>query len=520
MKAFPGAANYDEELSSDSEDAPPNITENLKAIAEYDGNLAERMNDKARGELGEDVVRETDMDQLSRHEWLEGYKRAIDATKQKPEPKDYPFEKASNIRYPIGTVACIQFGARAYSALTRGEQPIGCKVEGMDPTGMKAKKADRIRRFSNWQLSHQIDEWDPGTDALVHRLPAGGAGFRKVRWSGQMNRPTMEFVGPDKVILPNDAPSMERSPRTTEPVIYYPYEIKRLIDSGKWMNHDYAHPGADDTQKPCSYYEQQRYIDLDGDGLQEPYIVTVHKDKKTVVRLEAGFFTDGLKVNQVGDVDVIVRESPLIDYHFLPSLDGSVYGMGFGQLLESLGGAVNTALNQIFDAAHRQNAGGGFIAQGLRMRGGEIRLKPTEFKFINVPSGNIRDAIYEPQWQGPSPVLFQTMEFLLGAAQDITAVKDVLTGDAPSGQAMGATLALIEQGLQVFSTIYTRIYRSMRKELRLLMRLNRRYMNPRVYAEFLDDEKLMMELLQKTGGAPQAMSALMQPNPMGSPGGV
>jgi chaperonin GroES len=181
--------------------------------------------------------------------------------------------------------------------------------------------------------------------------------------------------------------------------------------------------------------------------------------------------------------------------------------MGFGQLLESLGVAINTVLNQIFDAAHRQNAGGGFISQGLRLRGGEVRIKPAEFLNVNVP-GRVSDAIHELQFAGPSPVLFQLVEFLLGAAADITSVKDVMTGEAPSGQAMGATLALIEQGMQVFSTIYTRIYRAMRKEFRLLMRLNSRYLDPAVYAEFLDDEELFAELMGLPAPGSQPMGAM------------
>jgi chaperonin GroES len=60
---------------------------------------------------------------------------------------------------------------------------------------------------------------------------------------------------------------------------------------------------------------------------------------------------------------------------------------------------------------------------------------------------------------------------------------------------MGATLALIEQGLQVFSTIYTRIYRSMRRELRLMNRLNGMHLNPEVYLKFQDSEELM-QLMQ------------------------
>lgn len=508
---------YNRELDGDADKLgkgrrSAKTAENLAAIAEFEGNLADRLEDDDRKKMAEEVVREYEHDEKSREEWVQGVDRALKNARQKPEKKNYPFEGASNIRYPLLTTAMNQFGARAYGAVTRSDQPMVCKVVGEDPKGAKAKRADRLTRFGNYQLMYLMDEWDSGTDKLLHMLPVMGAGFRKGYWRSDMGRPTLEFTSAKDVVVPNDAPSFDRAPRMTQPTPMYPYEIDRLVESGKWLQHqrDYEGGKDEDTQKACIYLEQVRYYDLDGDGMMEPYIATVSKEHRELVRLDAAFWANSIRVNSTdGKVETIMRESPWIDYSFLPDIEGSVYGMGFGQLLESLGAAINTALNQIFDAAHRQNAGGGFISQGLRLRGGEVRIKPAEFLNVNVP-GRVSDAIHELQFAGPSPVLFQLVEFLLGAAADITSVKDVMTGEAPSGQAMGATLALIEQGMQVFSTIYTRIYRAMRKEFRLLFRLNARYLDPSIYAEFLDDEELFAELM----GLPPPGS---QP-PMGMPG--
>jgi chaperonin GroES len=513
------AANlaYNRELDGDADKLGKGrrsrkTAENLATIAEFEGNLAERLSEEDRKRMAEEVVREYEHDEKSREEWLNGVDRAIKNARQKPEKKNYPFEGASNIKYPLLTTAMNQFGARSYGAITRSDQPLICKVVGEDPQGLKAKRADRLSRFGNYQLMYMMDEWDSGTDKLLHMLPVMGAGFRKGYWRSDMGRPTLEFTSARDVVVANDAPSFDRAPRMTQPTTMYPYEIDRLVESGKWLKHkrDYEAGRDEDSQKPCIYLEQVRYYDLDGDGMMEPYIATVSKDERELVRLDAAFWANSIRVNSTdGKVETIMRESPWIDYSFLPDIEGSVYGMGFGQLLESLGSAINTALNQIFDAAHRQNAGGGFISQGLRLRGGEVRIKPAEFLNVNVP-GRVSDAIHELQFAGPSPVLFQLVEFLLGAAADITSVKDVMTGEAPSGQAMGATLALIEQGMQVFSTIYTRIYRAMRKEFRLLMRLNARYLDPAIYAEFLDDEELFLELMGMPApgqmqGMPQGM---------------
>lgn len=509
------------------------IVENLKRIAEFDGNLAleyrKQAGEDALRKLGAEVKRDYEADNQSRDEWLKSVDRALKQARQKPEKKMYPFEGASNMKYPLLTSAALQFNARCYGAITRGDQPLSCKPQGADPDGQKAAKSHRVAAFSNYQLMKQIDEWDPGTDKLTFMLPVMGSGFRKCYWRSDLRRAAMEYTSAKDVIVPNDAPSFDRAPRMTQPAVYYPYEIDRLVKSEVWLPHrrdDEFASETDDRQKPATYLEQIRYLDMDEDGVMEPYIVTVSKEHEEVVRIDPAFWADSIYINDVGGLDTVVRESPWIDYSFLPDIEGSVYAMGFGQLLESIGSGLNTALNQLYDAAHRQNAGGGFISQGLRLRGGEVRIRPSEFVMVNAP-GRISDSIHEMQFAGPSPVLFQLVEFLLGAAQDITSVKDVLTGEAPSGQAMGATLALIEQGTQVLTTIHKRIYRSMDREFRLLMRLNRRYLDGRQYAEFFDDPALFGRLM---GMPPQGMGAPMgdqtqpamgnvpQGGPMGMPG--
>jgi len=500
------------------------ITENLTRIAEFDGNLADEYGKQAGEEklkrLGTDVVREYEADEASRKEWTDSVERALKQARQKPEKKSYPFEGASNMKYPVLTAAALQFNARCYGAITRGDQPLNCKPHGADKDGMKAKRAQRVSTFSNYQLMKQVDEWDPGTDKLTFMLPVMGSGFRKCYWRNDMKRPAMEFTSSKDVVVPNDAPSFDRAPRMTQPVSYYPYEIDRLIQAGQWRNHKRDEYGRDeDSQKPCVYLEQVRYIDMDDDGVMEPYIVTVSKEHEEVVRIDPAFYANSLYVNETGGVDTILRESPWIDYCFLPDIEGSVYAMGFGQLLESLGSGINTALNQMYDAAHRQNAGGGFVSQGLRLRGGEVRIRPAEFLMVNTP-GRVSDAIHELKFEGPSPVLFQLVEFLLGAAQDITSVKDVLTGEAPSGQAMGATLALIEQGTQVLTTIHKRIYRSMDREFRLLMRLNKQYLDPKVYAAYFDDPDLFADLMGMGQQQPQPGMGMGQAPPMGAPPGM
>ena len=495
----PTDSGYDEELDGAAERAPVSVAQNLADILAFRGNLIELMPEDERRRLGAEVVREYRIDEASRKPWLDGVERAIKLAKQDPEVKNYPFLKASNIKYPVLTAAAIQFGSRAYGAVTRSDQPTVTKVLGDDPNGLKAARASRLTAWNNYQLMYAMDEWDRGTDELLHTIPVTGASFRKVYWDASLGRIVAEHTRAQHVCVHNDSPSFDRAPRQTQPIEYYPSEIRRLIKLGKWANHKYDADDTEDSQKAVRYLEQLRFIDLDGDGLDEPYIVTVEECYETPVRLDPAFSKRSMMVTGMGDVETILRESPWVDYNFLPDMDGSVYGMGFGQLLESLGAAINTMLNQIVDAGTRQNTGGGFIAESLRLkgaRGGVMQINPGEYKFVKADGQALTNSIHTLTFPGPSPVQFQLVEFLLGAAQDITAVKDVLTGDAPSGQAMGATMALIEQGLQVFSTIYTRVYRSMRRELRLMHRLNGLYLPAETYMKFQDSPDLQQMVQQ------------------------
>ena len=216
-----------------------------------------------------------------------------------------------------------------------------------------------------------------------------------------------------------------------------------------------------------------------------------------------------------------------MDYCFLPDPEGGAYGIGFGKLLEAISETINTLLNQMIDAGHWQNTNTGFIGAGFKTRGGTISLEPNVFKMLDGVQ-NVREAIQRLEFPGPSNVSFQLVEMLLGAAQDITAIKDVLAGDMPGGQhvAEGTVMALIEQGLQVFTSIYKRIYRSMRKEFELQCRLNQRYLAPEDYQKFLDTRPKPQPAQNAPQGAPPMDPRLqiganggppMGPEDMGAP---
>lgn len=476
-----------------------------KNIAEEDDGPTEQ----ELSALAARVKRDYDVDEKSRDEWKHKYRKWLDFALQITEPKTFPWQDSANVIYPLMTTAALQFHARAYPAIIRDRNVVKGMVVGddkgkpainpvngepFDPPvwaikpGAKQERADRIGRHMSWQLLEEQEEWEPQTDQLLIVLPIVGTMFRKSYFDPGLRRNVSETVDALSLVVNYHAKTFETAPRQTELIRLYPWEIETKIRSGEFLDEDYGRDlrmsddrGAvadqEDEDAPTTFLEQHRRYDLDDDGYDEPYIVTVARDSGKLARIRPGFDMDGVQWSPKGRIIQVIKTEFYTKYGFIPSPDSKVYDLGFGHLLFPLNEAINTTLNQMFDAGTLQNTGGGFVGSGFSINTGAVRFALGEYKPVNMMGGSIRDNIYTMEWPGPSQVLMQLLSFLVDAAERVAAVKDIMTGDMPGDNTSGiTTLAVIEQGLKVFSAIYKRIHRSLGYEFRKLYRLNRIYL--------------------------------------------
>jgi len=489
----------------DDIEAKPNmaLADQLKRWIESD-NIALDIDEAEGQRIANAVLRDYDIDEESRADWKEKYEKWLKFALQVTEAKTYPWPSASNVIYPMITTAAIQFAARAYPAIIKDRNVVKGSVIGPDdgvpvidprtkqpaagpqgpvwqiPPGIKKQRADKIGQHMSWQLLDEQEEWEPQTDALLVTLPIVGTMFRKSYFDPSIQRNVSETVTALQVCVNYKAKSFDTAPRVTEILELYPHEVEERIRSGLYLEEDYGQDqdaGQDEDAK-MTFLEQHRRWDLDDDGYPEPYIVTVSKESGKLARIKAAYDMDGVFFSSK---DHRIRKIKPVPYYtkygFIPNPDGGVYDIGFGHLLFPINEAVNSTLNQLFDAGHLANAGGGFIGSGLSMNTGAVRFQVGEYKPVNVSNGTIRDNVLPLPFPGPNPVLFSLLQFLIEAGKEVAAVKDVMVGDLPGDNTSGvATLAMIEQGLAVFSAIYKRIYRSLKQEFKKLFRLNRLYL--------------------------------------------
>ncbi len=494
-----------------ADDNRPDVEQHQKLLRYMNAiNIAEDLDAELLSRIGDRVVKEYEIDENSRADWKEKSKEAMDLAMQVAKEKQYPWPKAANVIWPLMTTASIQFAARAYPAIVQNRSVVKGVVVGNDdgqpaigpdgqpimqagpngqpmpvfavPPGAKQTRADNIGEHMSWQLLDEMPEWEPETDTMLHILPIVGCDFRKSYFDPSKGRNCSLRVSAMNLVVNYHAKSIETAPRLTEELKFYPLEMEENFRSGLWIEPVTPFGIAKDAQDgdedaPHDFLEQHRYLDLDEDGYREPYIVTVHKESRQVVRIVARYDADGIHFSQ--RTHKIVKIDPVhyyTKYDFLPNPDGGIYGVGFGQLLRPLNEATNTTLNQLLDAGTLQNTGGGFIGKGLSMNAGSIRFQMGEYKVVNVPGGTLRENIVPMQFPGPSAVLFNLLGMLIEAGKEVASIKDVLTGEQASPNTPATTtLAIIEQGLKVFTAIYKRIHRSLKHELNKLYRLNRVY---------------------------------------------
>lgn len=467
---------------------PPAIA-NLNQLIGME-NCADLISEERRRSLAERVIREYKIDKASRSEWEAQAKAAMDAAKQTTSEKSFPWPKASNVKFPLLTTASLQFAARAYPAIVDGPLIVRNKALGADPQGAKKAMAERTSQHMSYQLLYELPEWESDMDTLLHQLPIVGCSFKKVYHDPlQPAGLCDELVSANDVVVHQKTKSLERVPRITHVFTRYPSEIDEKIRAGLYLELQEAERDQkeDDSESPETLLEQHRNFDFDEDGVTEPWIVTVHENSETVVRMVPNWRPDQIATSPDGQTIVkFVRRDYFVKYDFIPDPEGGFYSIGFGKLLMALSDVIDTSINQMMDAGTLQNAGGGFIGSGLKLGKSKVQLRPGEYRTVQGSGADIRQAIVNLEHPGPSSVLFNLLSLMIDAGKDIAAIQDILVGDMPRNQTATATMAMIEQGLKVFTAIYKRIFRALKQEYALIYGINREYLDEIKYVALLD----------------------------------
>lgn len=485
-----------------STDEDTKVSKPIEVLFEFaeSQNIAADMDQDELNLMGEEVFEDYEEDESSLDQWREQYKKGVNLANQLAESKTWPWKDASNVKYPLIGQAAMNFNARAYPEIVQGDKVVKADIVGEDPGSDKANRAERISDHMNYQLTAEIPNWEQDTDKLLIQLPIVGTMFREITWDEINLRPEINLLMPTEITVNFNSKSLDLTDcrRISKQVTKFKNDILERERADLWLEIDYSEEGQDGTKITKSeqdFIQQLRYLDLDDDGYEEPYMVTIHCRTKKVVRIVANYDPESIVFNpENGEIQKIEPFKIYTDYHFIPSFEGGFYSIGFGQYLNSINESLNSLINQLIDAGTLNNLQAGFFGKGLRMKGGARPMEPGEWRPVQSKGLSLKDNIVPLPTKEPSRALMELAIFLLETGKEMSSITDILSG-VPQGQntPVGTTLAMIEQGMKVMDAIYKRVYRSMHIEFTILYRINSYHLDLKQYQKILDNPEAKAE---------------------------
>jgi len=451
---------------------------------DHNANLAEILDDSVLGTLSSELRDKVDDDKESREDWEEAISKGLKLLGVNYEERNEPFLGASGVHHPLLSEAVTQFQAQAYKEMLPAGGPVKTQIIGAANQVLE-DQAQRVKDFMNYQITEIMEEYDPDTDQMLFYLPLTGSTFKKVYFDAGKQRAVSKFVPAEDLIVPYSASDLNTAERVAHVVRMTENELRKLQVAGVYRDIDLQAGDEDDESsirqtgnelqgvRPSygddvhTLLEIHTELDLEGfedideggepTGVKLPYIVTLDEDSGQVLSV----------VRNYRQADPLRRKRQYFThFKFLPGF--GFYGFGLLHTIGGLSRAATSILRQLIDAGTLSNLPAGFKARGVRIRNDDEPLSPGEFRDIDAPGGDLRNALMPLPYKEPSGTLAQLLGVIVDSGRRFAQVADAKIADTNAQAPVGTTVALIEQGSKIISSIHKRLHYGQKQEFRLL----------------------------------------------------
>ena len=469
---------------------------NIPGTESHFDNLADILPEENLEPIGNEMVQNYMDYKSSRKDWEQAYTTGLDLLGFKYENRTEPFQGASGATHPVLAEAVTQFQAQAYKELLPADGPVRTDIVGIK-NPQTEQQSERVKDYMNYLIMDQMKEYESEFDSMLFHLPLAGSTFKKVYFDTTLGRAVSKFVPADELIVPYTATSLDDAEAVIHTVKISENELRKQQVSGFYADVEIGPPGTAVTNGELEKKERELegtkktgknepmytllecHVNLDLEGFEDvgadgeptgiklPYIVTVEEGSRKVLSIRRNYAPDDLKKNKI---------QYFVHFKFLPGL--GFYGFGLIHMIGGLSRTATAALRQLLDAGTLSNLPAGFKQRGVRVRDEASPIQPGEFKDVDAPGGNLRDAFFPLPYKEPSPTLLNLLGVVVQAGQRFAAIADMQVGDGNQGAAVGTTVALLERGSRVMSAIHKRCYAAMKQEFKLLGKIVAQYLPP------------------------------------------
>jgi hypothetical protein len=473
------------------------IGESEAQEVDFYANLADVIEPEVLAKIAIDVSAMFEADKGSRSDWENMFAKGIELLGMKMEERTKPFRGATGVTHPMLMEAIIQFQAQAFKELMPASGPVRTQIMGKE-TVEKYQQASRVQDFMNYQITSVMKEYTPEFDQLLFYTGYGGSTFKKVYYDFQLKRMVSKLCLADDVYIPyNGSSVVSQCPRLTHRIAMDSNEFNKRILAGEYRDiplQTSAAPtdagpigqaidkavGVQPTDDVGEVFLLEQLVDLDIPGFEHrdesgeitkiklPYVVTLDESSMQVV---------SIRRNWKQDDDTYERRNYFVHYVLVEGL--GAYGLGFVHMIGNLSKAATSALRQLVDAGTLANLPAGFKAKGARIADDSDPIQPGEWRDIDAGGAELSASLLPLPYKEPSQVLFALLGFLVDAGKRLTSTADMQVGDGNQYAQVGTTLALLERGSMVMSSIHKRLHYAQRLEFQLLFE---------GFAQYLPDE--------------------------------
>ena len=448
-------------------------------------NIVEEVSQKDLKKSISDLLTKIERDKEARQKRDKQYEEGLRRTGLGDDaPGGAQFSGANKVVHPMLVEACVDFSARFIKEIFPPTGPVKSKIIG-DLDKVKVEKAQRKTEFMNWQTTEQMVEFRSELEQLSTQLPLGGGQYMKYMWNAQYNRPMSEFVPIDDIYLPFSATNFYTAERKTHVQYVTQMEYERRVEVGMYADIDLPTPNEPEfsaAEKANEKIEGKQSTSYNEDGLRTiyeiytsldiednvgvaPYILSVDKSSDKPLSLYRNWEEDDKRKNEL---------SWIVEFPFVPWR--GAYPIGLTHMIGGLSGAATGALRALLDSAYIQN-----VPTLLKLKGGPngqtLNVQPTEI--VEMEGGalidDVRKLAMPLPFAGPSPTLFQLLGFLVDAGKGVVQTSFEKFNDQNPNAPVGTTMAIIEQGMVVFSSIHSRLHAAMARSFNIIHRINSMY---------------------------------------------
>lgn len=436
--------------------------------------------------ITEDLLQGIQFDVQGQKDHLETVAKLITLLGYKIEPpragdsgvSDAPLEGMSNARSSLLSEACVRFWANSVGEFLPAAGPVKVR-EDWDETNTEDAAAELLERAANHYLTVTATEYYPDTSRMLFNVGGMGCQFKKVYHCPLRKRPVSEAVSIEDMIVDVTATDLENAARVTHKVMMRHARVRKLQKMGFYrevaLTQPVEQPDAVTTAiagmqgRPAApqyqndhrhtIYECYCYLDLDDDGNELPYVVTMDRDSRQMLAIRRDWDEDD---------QLQKRRKTFVKFPYIEAL--GFYCIGLMHILGNDTNQLTAMLREYIDAGMFASFPAFLYSKDFltEQNTSLFRLSPGTGQGIETGGQPIGNVIANPPYREPSAALANIMDKITLRAERVGGTAEVKVAEGRQDAPVGTTLAMMEQAQKPVAAVHKGIHYAFGQEFQIL----------------------------------------------------